>query len=364
MAADGVKRKRTLGRGMGDLIGDSLEKLVRGEAEAGAGKNPAAELPASPSTTITPTALPATPPVAAIRPAGVHAVPPRRPSTEGAATAYVVAVASGKGGTGKSLIAVNLAVALAESQRVGLIDLDLGLANAHILLGLLPRFDVSHLLRGERTLDDVLLTGPRGVMVLPGASGIPEMAGLDDPSLGVLASAISPLMARSDIVLLDCPAGLSRQSILFLHGADLVLVVTTEDLTSMTDAYALIKTLVTHRPQASVGLLVNDARSAMDGADTYRKISHVARKFLGREILSMGTIPRDVYLERSVRERRPVVLAHPTAPSSRAIFELTGRLADREPIDSILDFSQRVCRVLTAAGVGLADAVIGEACAS
>ncbi|MBI3450719.1 MAG: MinD/ParA family protein [Acidobacteria bacterium] len=348
---------------MSDLIGDSLEKLVRGDPEAGLSKIPDDEGASAQPVAAPAPGLPAAPPATAMRTAITHPQP-RRAAADSPATAFVVAVASGKGGTGKSLIAVNLAVALAESQRVGLIDLDLGLANAHILLGLLPRFDVSHLLRGERSLDDVLLAGPRGVLVLPGASGIPEMAGLDDSSLGALASAIAPLMARSDIVLLDCPAGLSRQSIVFLHGADLVLVVTTEDLTSMTDAYALIKTLVTHRPQASVGLLVNDARSAMDGAETYRKISHVARKFLGREILSMGTIPRDAYLERSVRERRPVVLAHPTAPSSRALLELTGRLADREPIDSILNFSQRVGRVLTAAGVGSVDPVMGDACAS
>lgn len=350
MPADGPRKKKTLGRGMGDLIGDTLESLVRGS-----------DRPAGPEDAETP-ADAADPPNVIERPLR-HAL--RVEAAPAMGTARVIAVASGKGGTGKSLIAVNLAVALAEDHRVGLIDLDLGLANAHILLGLVPRHDVSHLLSGERTLDQVILAGPRGVMVLPGASGVPEMAALDDASLDRLVSAIVPLTRRSEVILLDCPAGLSRQSLLFLHGADIILVVTTEDLTSMTDAYALIKTIVTHRPHAVVGLLVNDARSSMDGAETYRKVSHVARKFLGREILSMGTIPRDAHLERSVRERRPVVLAHPTSPSSRAILEIAARLAAHEAGESVLGFSERVSRILAAAGAPMiADAAPEEPCAS
>jgi flagellar biosynthesis protein FlhG len=337
---------------MGDLIGDTLENLVRGSVPAPAPEETPATGGDEPVRAPTPFAR-------SPRPS------PRAETPSLPATSRVVAVASGKGGTGKSLIAVNLAVALAESRRVGLIDLDLGLANAHILLGLAPRFDVSHLLAGERSLDEVLIAGPRGVMVLPGASGVPEMTALDDASLDRLAAAVTPLAMRSDVIVLDCPAGLSRQNLLFLHGADIVLVVTTEDLTSMTDAYALIKTLVTHRPNAAVGLVVNDARSAMDGSETYRKISHVARKFLGREIVSMGTIPRDVQLERSARERRPVVLSHPAAPSSRSLQELAGRLTTYESIEPVLGFSERVSRILAAAaGPGSAESETEGSCAS
>jgi len=344
MSPDPVRKKKTLGRGMGDLIGDTLENLVRGAAE------PVTRDPAPPSPPVRSEAVAAPVPTSAPAYSPTFASPAPERRLAPFPTARVVAVASGKGGTGKSLVAVNLAVALAGRMRVGLIDLDLGLANAHILLGLLPHHDVSHLLRGERTLDEVLLPGPRGIMVLPGASGSPEMTSLADQDLDRLAVAVAPLTRRCDLVLLDCPGGLSRQSLLFLYGADVVLVVTTEDLTSMTDAYALIKTIVTYRPQAVVGLLVNDARSAMDGAETYRKISHVARKFLGREILSMGTIPHDAHLERSVRERRPVVLSHPSSPSARAIVELSARLAAYEQAEPFLDFSERVSRTLAAAG--------------
>ncbi|HXI02364.1 MAG TPA: MinD/ParA family protein, partial [Candidatus Saccharimonadales bacterium] len=262
----------------------------------------------------------------------------------------IFAVASGKGGTGKSLIAVNLAVAMADRTKVCLIDADFGLGNAHILLGLLPRYNVSHLIRGRRSLDEVLQEGPRGVLLLPGASGVPEMASLDDGTLDALASTMGPVLDRCDAVVLDCPAGLTRQSLLLLHGSDVVLVVTTEDLTSMTDAYALIKTLVTHRPDLTVGLVVNEARSPEEGAETYRKICHVSRKFLGREILSLGTIPSDAQLERSVTERRPAVLGHPRSPAARAIGELAARLEALQGIGTPLGFPERMHRTLSAAG--------------
>jgi flagellar biosynthesis protein FlhG len=254
----------------------------------------------------------------------------------------VIAVASGKGGTGKSLLAVNLAVALAERMQVCLIDADFGLANAHILMGLLPRHDVSHLVSGESPLAEVVLQGPRGVQLLPGASGVPEMAHMDDSSLLRFATLAAPLLGACDTVVLDCPAGLSRHSLVFLHGADVVVVVTTEELTSMTDAYALIKTLVMHRPGAAVGLVVNDARSPSEGAETYRKISHVARKFLGRAVPSLGTIPRDPQLERSVMERRPVVLGHPSASSSRAIADLARRIEEIDGPAPVTAFTDRL----------------------
>ena len=319
------RKKSALGRGMKDLICDSLADLVR-------------EVPAE------------TPADAGLRqlplPHADAALPVERRERP-----RVMAIASGKGGTGKSIVAVNLAVAMAGHLRVCLIDADFGLANAHILMGLLPRRDISHLLSGECGLGEVAIDGPRGVKLLPGASGIPELAALDDESLRRLATAVAPLIEGSDVTILDCPAGLGRHSLLLLHGADLVVVVTTEDLTSMTDAYALIKTLVLHRPGSVVGLLINEARSLADGAETYRKIAHVSRKFLGREILSLGTVPHDPYLERSVMERRPVVAGHPSSTSARALNELAVRLASLRGVRPSLGFSERLHRTLAGTSV-------------
>lgn len=323
----GIRKKRALGRGMKELIGDSLSELMSDARTDAPAESEAPEAPA---------------------PAPAPEAVPRETRSE---RPKVIAVASGKGGTGKSLVAVNLAVAMAGHLKVSLIDADFGLANAHILMGILPRLDISHLLSGEREVREVITDAPRGVKLLPGASGIPELASLDDQGVGRLATAVAPLIEETDVTILDCPAGLGRHSLLFLHGADLVVVVTTEDHTSMTDAYALIKTLVAYRPNAAVGLLVNDARSPAEGAEAYRKISHVSRKFLGREILSLGTIPRDPYLERSVMERRPVVSGHPASASARALNELALRLASLEGPRPSLSFSQRLHRTLAAASV-------------
>lgn len=356
---------------MGDLIGDTLESLVGGapfqpsqrpsidppphaDASPPAGPPPAGEQP------------PAAPPQAEPRIAGSPAreIPASAPVSRAAmpelrlqvprpvprrGQGRVFAVASGKGGTGKSLLAVNLAVAMAESLQVSLIDADFGLANAHILLGLLPRSHIGHLLWGERTLDDVVLEGPKGILLLPGACGVPEMTTLDDDHLDLFATMTAPLIGRSDAVILDCPAGLTRQSLLFLHGSDVVVVVTTEELTSMTDAYALIKTLLAHRPQATLGLVVNDARTIADGSETYRKICHVTRKFLGKDLLSLGTVPHDPLLERSVTERRPLVTSHPSSPAATAILELADRLTSLRGLEPTLGFPERVRRILSRA---------------
>jgi flagellar biosynthesis protein FlhG len=324
---------------MGDLIGNDLESLVRSPSESGKEADEAAQASRS---------------MEAPRPRVAPAPPTGRSHPR------IFAVASGKGGTGKSLIAVNLAVALAERRKVCLIDADFGLGNAHILLGLFPRHNVSHLIRGEQGLDDVLHEGPRGLLLLPGACGVPEMASLDDSTLESFASTVAPVLDRCDVAILDCPAGITRQSLLLIHGADVVMVVTTNDLTSMTDAYALIKTLVTHRPEMTVGLLVNDARSPAEGAETYRKVCHVSRKFLGRELLSLGTIPSDSQLERSVMERRPLVVAHPRAAAARAIEDLAMRLVGLQGLEADLGLPERMHRTLAATGAAPGNGRHGE----
>jgi flagellar biosynthesis protein FlhG len=351
---------------MDDLLGGTFESLVQGTSAA------AAEIPAGaarggerpPGEGVSgngrPGAGPArrreAPPIPAAPsslPAGAEPAAPRlaaRPSPErgaaAAAPARLLAVASGKGGTGKSILAVNVAVHLAARHRVALVDADLGLANAHILLGLLPPRDARDLLAGDRSLEEVLIEGPRGLLLLPGASGLPEMAALSDAQVEHLAVALAPLFAGREAVILDCPSGMTRQSLILLHGADLVAVVTTEDVTAMTDAYALIKTLLTHRPHAAVGLVVNEARSEAEGAEAYRKLSHVTRKFLGRDVVSLGTIPRDQLLPRSVAERRPLVLGHPASPAARALAEVAERLWALRTAAAHLTFPERIRRTL------------------
>jgi len=238
-----------------------------------------------------------------------------------------VGISSGKGGTGKSILASNLAVLLAPQRRVTVLDADLGLANIHILYNLLPEFNASHMIAGEKRLDEILLQGPRGVSVIPGGSGIPELANLSDLMFGSLADGIASLEGSTDLLLIDAPSGLDRQALTFLLSCDQLLVVTNEDITAMTDAYAVVKTVLTRNPRAMVALVVNQARSYAEGMETFQRVAHVARKFLGHELALGGIIPFDEMVERSVADRVPVVIGHPDSPAARALASLAGRVA-------------------------------------
>ena len=293
------KKKKALGRGMSQLGDASLSSYVE----------------------------PGTPQRPKTRPARARAFS-HPPAPSPSSRSYdVVSVSSGKGGTGKSILTSNLAVLLAASSRVTVLDADLGLANIHILYNLMPRYNASHVISGERDLDDVMLKGPRGVNVIPGGSGIPELATLTDMMFGSFADGIAQLDSSTDLLLIDAPSGLDRQSLLFLLASDQVVVVTTEDITAMTDAYAVIKTVLTRRPNAMVVVVVNQARSYSEGMSTFQKIAHVTRKFLGRELALGGIVPIDETVEQSVAERVPVVISHPASPAARAIVSIASRVA-------------------------------------
>ncbi|HKY32184.1 MAG TPA: P-loop NTPase [Candidatus Polarisedimenticolia bacterium] len=283
-----MSRRRALGRGLGELTNGSFSSIVeQGEPSSAAGPAPAP--------------------------------PPAGPLE-------VVAVASGKGGTGKSILTSNLGVLLSPASRVAVLDADFALANAHILLDLSPRFTAAHLITGQRTLSEVAMEGPRGMRLIPGGSGVPELAAMSRASLGRLAERLAPLEEAADLLLIDMPSGIDRQTLLFLHCADQVLVVTTEDVTALTDAYALIKTLLARRPAATLAVVVNRARSYAGGLEAFQRIAHVARKFLGRELVLGGIVPFDESIEDSVAARVPVCLHRPDSPAARALASLAARL--------------------------------------
>jgi len=282
-------RRRALGRGLDDLSHSSFTSLVEDLPMTGRAGDAVAEAHAD-------APMPASP-----------------------ATLHVAAVTSGKGGTGKSVLASNLGVLLSSPGPCTILDADLCLANIHLMYGLSPSRTAAHLVSGEVSLEDALLEGPGGVRVIAGGSGIPEMAGLNAGRLKTLALALAPLERSGGWLVVDMPAGLDRQSLLFLLAADQVLVVTTEDITALTDAYAVIKTLLSHQPDANLSLVVNQARTHEGALEAYHRIAHVCRRFLGRDIGLAGIVPADPAVERSVASRRPLVLSDPHAAAARAI---------------------------------------------
>lgn len=331
------KRKKVLGRGMAELVDGSFSSIIDPDGPKQAAPKAPEAAPdaraASPSQHATPSPGPA--PSSAVHETGramtAAPVPDASPSAAAVAPAAarlfdVISITSGKGGTGKSILTSNLAVLLAQATRVTILDADLGLANIHILFNLMPRYNASHVITGEKTLDEVMIRGPRGVSIIPGGSGIPELANLTDFRFGALVSGIASLHRTTDLLLIDTPSGIDPQSLTFLLASDQVIVVTTEDVTAMTDAYAVIKTVMTRRPDSTVVVVVNQARSHTDGLETFRKISHVARKFIGSEPALGGVIPYDEKVERSVAERVPVTLSYPASLASRAMASIAGKI--------------------------------------
>ncbi|MBN1846403.1 MAG: MinD/ParA family protein [Sedimentisphaerales bacterium] len=242
--------------------------------------------------------------------------------------ARVLAVTSGKGGVGKSNVAANLAICLAAAgKRVILMDADLGLANLDILLPVSSRANLSQVLTGKRRLSDILQRGPGGIQVICGASGISRMADLNEQQRQRILEEISGLEQQADIIVIDTGAGISPNVLSFCHAADHNLVITTPEPTSITDAYAVIKTLLRARPQAKLSLLVNMAEDREQAKMLYARMAAVTRKFLAAPIYDAGYIRRDDHLGRAVLSRRPVVLAYPRCPASLCLLALAQKLA-------------------------------------
>jgi flagellar biosynthesis protein FlhG len=237
----------------------------------------------------------------------------------------VIAVAGGKGGVGKTCIAVNLGVALAARRReVLLLDADFGLANADLLLGLTPRRSLASVLAGECRLQDVIVPGPRGLRLVPAASGIGSMANLGNPEHAGIIHAFSDLTRHLDVLLIDCAAGLSRSVTTFARTAHHLLVVVCDEPASITDAYALIKVMSREHGVGRFSVLANQVRSAGDGQRLYQQIRGVCDRFLDVTLEFAGHVPWDEYLRRSVQARQPVVEAFPSSPSARALKILAG----------------------------------------
>lgn len=235
----------------------------------------------------------------------------------------VIAVTGGKGGVGKTSVAINLATAMSSAgKRVLLLDGDLGLANVDVLLGLSPRQTLAQVLDGTCSLEEVIVDAPQGFQVVPAASGVANMANMSAAEHLNIVQAFSSLSSRLDTMIVDTAAGIAHGVLQFAQAAQHVLIVVCDEPASITDAYALIKVLSRNHGVREFHVLSNMCGKPGEGSNLFKKLERVTTRFLDVVLEYAGEVPEDPYLKRAIREQRPVTEAYPASPAAQAFKKL------------------------------------------
>ena len=242
-----------------------------------------------------------------------------------------IAVASGKGGVGKTNVVANLAIAFRRLGRKPMIfDADLGLSNIDILLHLAPRYNIQHLLSGERSLKDIIIEGPEGILILPASSGVQELTNLNEFQRLRILEEFDSFDQDIDTLLIDTSAGISENVAFFCVAAQEILVITSPEPTAITDAYALIKVLSSRYQERDFDILVNSVRSETEAIDVFKRLSIATEKFLNISINYLGYIPLDYSVQRAVRSQKAFISAYPDCLASKQIMDIASQLIENK----------------------------------
>jgi flagellar biosynthesis protein FlhG len=254
-------------------------------------------------------------------------------SGSGRTSTRIITISSGKGGVGKTNIVANLGFALCRfGKRVLILDADLGLGNLDVLLGLTPEYNLSHVIKGEKKLSDIVVSGPGRLQILPAASGIQEMTALTLEERYAIFGQLTEFIRDFDIMLIDTAAGISSNVLYFNINADEILVVAAPEPTSITDAYALMKVLSVKYGSDHFKLVVNSVTSEQEADEVYRQISLVADRFLNIKIEFYGGIALDENIKKGVRQQKVVSELAPLSKASRNFVALARKITTT-PLD-------------------------------
>ncbi|WAM33432.1 MinD/ParA family protein [Caldicellulosiruptor morganii] len=247
----------------------------------------------------------------------------------------VITITSGKGGVGKTNLTVNLAIALGKMGiNVLVIDADLGLSNVEVLLGTSPKFTVKDVLEGKKEIMSVIEEGPHGVKFISGGSGIVDLANLDEERLLRLVECAEAINRYFDIVLIDTGAGISKNVMEFVMMADEVIVVTTPEPTSITDAYAVIKAIIRRDFERRINILVNRVQNSKEAEEIFFRLNGVIKRFLQREVEYIGYIEEDAVVSKSVIKQVPFMISYERSSISKQVEQVARKLVHDEDMVS------------------------------
>lgn len=267
---------------------------------------------------------------------------PKLPGSGPLNSCRVVAVSSGKGGVGKTNIAVNLAIALTSlGKKVALLDADYALANVDILLGFNPQLTLEHVLSGQRSVGEILIDGPGGVKIVPASSGVQNLSHLDSRQENMLFQALQMLERYFEILVIDTAAGINDDVITILRSAAEALIITNPEPPAFVDSYALVKHVHGFDPSYRFKLLVNQVSHEQEALSVYDRISKTVQKFLRGRIDYFGYVTEDQSVKKAVRMRKPFYLQFPSSSASVCVQNLAVKLLKDRTSDD-MTFSGRL----------------------
>ena len=249
--------------------------------------------------------------------------------------ARVITVTSGKGGVGKSSISINLALQFRKmGKKVIILDADFGLANIEVMFGVIPQYNLSDIMFKGKDVKDIIMEGPEGVGFISGGSGIARLVNLDNEQIKRLIYKMSELEKLADVIIIDTGAGIAPSVLEFVAASAEVLLVTTPEPTSITDAYALLKALNMfpgfNKTDTKIKVICNRVNSATEGQNLFEKLNIVVSRFLNINLEMLGCVPLDMGVTKAVMKQKPVSIMYPASPASKAFSEIAEKLMNTD----------------------------------